>query len=169
MRKSKLDERECRKCEQVFPASREHFGSNPQGGLRRVCRSCMNAYSKSYDAQNKTKKAARDQKRTQSTPGARESFRSALKTKLWNRQSGMCLCCFNQIDRPDSGEGDHVTPVARGGVHDESNWLLTHPQCNREKHNKTLEEHWAWRLKTGLDRPDAQKRNIAMFSHLIPR
>jgi hypothetical protein len=31
-----------------------------------------------------------------------------------------------------------------------ANLFLAHPQCNAEKHKKTLDEHWAWRTKVGL-------------------
>lgn len=29
--------------------------------------------------------------------------------------------------------------------------MLAHAQCNRGKHNKTLVEHWEWRVRVGLD------------------
>jgi 5-methylcytosine-specific restriction endonuclease McrA len=49
-------------------------------------------------------------------------------------------------------ETDHVTPLSRGGDNSPRNLILTHSQCNREKHNKMLREHWDWRFKIGRDR-----------------
>jgi hypothetical protein len=37
----------------------------------------------------------------------------------------------------------------KGGAHDASNFMLAHKQCNKEKHNKTLWEHWDWRYSRG--------------------
>ncbi len=54
-------------------------------------------------------------------------------------------------------EADHVTPVARGGSDDISKIMLAHQQCNREKYNKTLKEHWEWRVKVGLDKESIRK------------
>ena len=45
-----------------------------------------------------------------------------------------------------------MIPLARGGKHDTSNFMLTHKQCNKEKHNKTLVEHWDWRVHVGLNK-----------------
>ena len=60
------------------------------------------------------------------------------------------MCCGKKITDVVHAEIDHATPVAKGGSHDPANLFLAHPQCNAEKHNKTLDEHWAWRKKVGL-------------------
>ena len=62
-----------------------------------------------------------------------------------------CPCCGEPISSIAIAEVDHATPLARGGKHYASNFILTHRQCNKEKHNKTLREHWEWRVKVGLD------------------
>ena len=51
-----------------------------------------------------------------------------------------------------------MIPVARGGKDDASNFLLTHRQCNKEKHNKTLVEHWDWRVRVGLDKENLGRK-----------
>jgi hypothetical protein len=44
-----------------------------------------------------------------------------------------------------------MVPLIKGGSDDKSNLLLAHARCNKEKHNKTLPEHWEWRVRHGLD------------------
>ena len=33
----------------------------------------------------------------------------------------------------------------------QTEFMGTRPKCNKEKHNKTLSEHWEWRVERGLD------------------
>jgi 5-methylcytosine-specific restriction endonuclease McrA len=80
------------------------------------------------------------------------------RRELWKRQFGKCPCCAKPIPSMWEAEVDHIIPVARGGKDNISNIMLTHQQCNREKHNKTLKEHWDWRVRVGLDR--VSLRNI---------
>jgi 5-methylcytosine-specific restriction endonuclease McrA len=74
------------------------------------------------------------------------------RRELWSKQGGRCPCCWKIMRSIFEAEVDHVIPVARGGKDNVANVMLVHPQCNREKHNKTLEEHWEWRVKVGLDK-----------------
>jgi hypothetical protein len=37
--------------------------------------------------------------------------------------------------------------------------MLAHAQCNKEKHNKTLAEHWEWRVNCGLDRENLGRKH----------
>jgi 5-methylcytosine-specific restriction endonuclease McrA len=61
------------------------------------------------------------------------------------------LCCFEEISSAEGSAVDHATPLAKGGRDDPSNLFLAHAQCNKEKHAKTLREHWEWRVRQGLD------------------
>jgi 5-methylcytosine-specific restriction endonuclease McrA len=63
----------------------------------------------------------------------------------------------------DQDEVDHATPLSRGGRDDPSNFFLAHAQCNKEKHNKTLLEHWEWRVRQGMD-----QENLGRKHGLIP-
>lgn len=82
--------------------------------------------------------------------GGHLHFSLAEKHMMLERQRGICLCCGTKIDDASKAEVDHAVPVAKNGTHDASNLFLAHRQCNAEKHNKTLDEHWAWRAKVGL-------------------
>lgn len=110
----------------------------------------MNAYSQDYKKRNKDKRQVRDGKRAAS--GQRGSFGSELKRGLFEKQNGLCVCCFELINDPDTAQVDHMTPLSQGGKDDGSNYLLAHAKCNQEKHGKTLQKYWEWRVVNGLDR-----------------
>ena len=138
----------CTKCGETKPATREFFGSTPSGGLRRSCRPCMAAHSRRHNAANPEQRAARNEARKQR--GGHFVADTRLKKRLYERQGGLCMCCGSKLILLHDAEVDHANPVARGGGHQESNLILAHSQCNREKHAKTLDEHWAWRVRVGL-------------------
>jgi len=112
------------------------------------CRVCVGFNTKSYSQANPGAQAARNAKRVAS--GGHIRLTEGDKQGMWRRQKYLCLCCGKRIDDPQQAEGDHGTPVAKGGSHEQSNLFLAHPQCNQEKHAKTLDEHWVWRAKVGL-------------------
>lgn len=111
----------------------------------------MNRDSAAYEENNKQSRRERDAKRAKKLGGKRGSFSAQIKHSLFQKQGGLCPCCFQEIPRAECGEVDHVTPLERGGRNDSTNLLLVHAQCNREKHKKTLPEHWEWRVTVGLD------------------
>lgn len=152
-------DRKCTRCGETKPSTREYFGSTPSGGLRGYCRSCMNKASAVYEANNKPARRARDEKRAAATGGVRRGFDLSIKLSLFSKQNGRCPCCFELIDRPENGEVDHMAPLAKNGRDDPSNYVLTHARCNREKHGKTMEEHWDWRVKKGLDRENLGRKH----------
>ena len=60
-----------------------------------------------------------------------------IEEKLLLGQSGLCMYC----DKPlIEQQLEHMIPLARGGMHDDSNLCLSCPDCNRRKHTKTAEE-----------------------------
>jgi 5-methylcytosine-specific restriction endonuclease McrA len=143
--------KKCTRCGEEKRATREFFGSTPSGGLRGYCRSCMNRASAEYEANKKDARRERDAKRARAVGGLRRGFDTKTKQDLFRKQNGHCACCFKPIDCPESGEVDHVVPLERGGRDERANLLLAHAQCNKEKHNKTLPEHWEWTVRVGLD------------------
>jgi 5-methylcytosine-specific restriction endonuclease McrA len=143
--------RTCTRCGETKLATREFFGSTPSGGLRGYCRACMNKISRKYEANNKSGRQARNSKRAEAGKGARAGFDLDTKRVLFRKQAAMCPCCMQPIAHLEDGEVDHVIPLSKGGVHSPPNFMLAHAQPNREKHNKTLAEHWEWRVSRGLD------------------
>jgi 5-methylcytosine-specific restriction endonuclease McrA len=149
----------CSRCGQTKPETREFFGSPPSGALRGYCRECMNEASVEYEANNKHRRQIRDAKRAEASGGIRRGFDLETKHSLFRKQEGLCPCCFTPIDCPEDGEVDHVIPLERGGRDEPINLLLTHTRCNKEKHKKTLAEHWEWRVKVGLDQENLGRKH----------
>lgn len=71
---------------------------------------------------------------------------------LWLSQKQLTEL-FGKAKAKDVTQIDHLTPVIQGETHSISNLAIAHKQCNAEKHGKTLEEHWEWREKVGLNIP----------------
>ena len=154
-----LTTRRCTRCDEDKPASLDFFGATSSGNLRGFCKQCMNKASREYEKNNKDKRRLRDAKRDSLEGGSRRGFDLATKQSLWKRQNGICPCCFTEIDRPENAQVDHMTPLARGGSREPWNLALTHTLCNQDKHNKTLREHWDWRVKVGLDQENLGRQH----------
>jgi 5-methylcytosine-specific restriction endonuclease McrA len=119
----------------------------------------MNKASADYEAKNKDKRGERDKKRGEAGAGARAAFDDATKRVLFAKQNGICRCCMKPISSIAVGQVDHVIPLSKGGEHHPSNFMLAHSQCNKEKHNKTLAEHWEWRVLNGLDEENLGRKH----------
>jgi 5-methylcytosine-specific restriction endonuclease McrA len=158
-----MQKKKCTRCGEAKPATREFFGSTPSGVLRGYCRTCMNKASAEYERNNKDRRRKRDAKCASIDRDARAGFDDSTKRALLKRQAGLCPCCFLPITSISLADVDHATPLAKGGVHHPSNFMLAHAQCNKEKHNKTLPEHWEWRVRVGLD-----PENLGRKHGLIP-
>lgn len=154
----------CTHCLQWKPATREYFGGTGTGtgNLRGKCRECAREYDRQFEANNKDKRKQRDARRASTGENARKPFDPSIKVHLYKKQHGFCLCCGKQIDTAQNAEVDHAIPLSRGGLDEDFNLWLVHSKCNREKHNKTLREHWEWRVNNGLD-----QQNVGIKTGLI--
>jgi 5-methylcytosine-specific restriction endonuclease McrA len=56
------------------------------------------------------------------------------------------------LDSIATSSVDHMMPLTRGGTNDFSNLHLVHKLCNTDKKEKTVREHWDWRVKSGSDK-----------------
>jgi 5-methylcytosine-specific restriction endonuclease McrA len=119
----------------------------------------MNKSSAEYEKNNKDRRRQRDARRAGIDPGARAGFDESTKRALLKRQAGLCPCCFQPITAIKDAEIDHATPLAKGGKHHQSNFIVAHAHCNREKHSKTLAEHWEWRVRVGLDEENLGRKH----------
>jgi 5-methylcytosine-specific restriction endonuclease McrA len=133
----------CKKCGVEKPVNRDNFGGQKRGGFRGTCRACMRAYTAKHTRENPEMMGKRIEKRR--AQGGRTTFPEETRVVLWNRNRGICLLCNKPISDFASAHVDHMTPVAKGGTNNLDNLCLAHVQCNKEKHNKTLSEHWEWR------------------------
>ena len=158
------DTKVCNICKITKPATKNYFGHTPNGSLRNQCRECKKAYSKRYDAVNKISQTARNELRLER--GGHMKLNDQQCMALLSNQKGLCLCCGEKILSYKDSELDHGIPIAQGGANKIENLYLAHPQCNTEKHAKTLEEHWAWRERIGLELAN-KPLLIQLLSNLI--
>ena len=138
----------CNKCEEEFLANRKNFGSTPSGNLRGTCRRCMRKHTARHTTNNPQMRKNREIKRRDAAQGFGAT--NDIRRKLLGRDKGICLLCNKQIRTFSSAEIDHLTPVSKGGTNNLWNLCLAHAQCNKEKHNKTLDEHKEWRRLNAL-------------------
>jgi 5-methylcytosine-specific restriction endonuclease McrA len=105
----------------------------------------MAAYTKAYDnksPERKRKAVERASRRATTSFSAAE--RALVYQALIGQQNGRCLYCRETLIG-DNYHIDHMKPIARIGDHTLSNMCISCIQCNKEKHNKTLDEYRAWR------------------------
>lgn len=57
-----------------------------------------------------------------------------LAHKLYVLQSGKCACCYGHLR--EIYDLDHIMPLALGGLNEDRNIQLLHPECNGKKHAK---------------------------------
>jgi 5-methylcytosine-specific restriction endonuclease McrA len=138
----------CKKCGKVYLATREYFGSLSNGSLRGTCRACVNSRSRSWSMNNQDSVRQRSVDRRARVGGWLPT--NELRQKLFTEQLGLCALCGELMENFLEGEVDHLTPAVKGGSNHISNLALAHVSCNREKANKTLGEHIAWRSLVGL-------------------
>ena len=143
------DMRRCSHCGRDYPATREYFGSQPNGNLRRKCRVCVRNHVANYSRDNPLASAERAANRANRGGGHWSTIEE--RQRLFAAQGGVCVCCGSPLKSAIEAHVDHMTPIARGGKDILSNVSLVHERCNLEKHNKNLQEHWQWRVKVGLD------------------
>ena len=61
------------------------------------------------------------------------------------------LLCKEPLGSIESSSVDHMRPLSRRGTNDFSNLHLVHKRCNTDKKEKTVREHWEWRVASGFD------------------
>jgi len=74
--------------------------------------------------------------------------KDALFNDKRRAQQGRCYYCQQSLP-PNGGELDHMHPVCKGGTNMKSNLVAACFKCNREKHNKTIDEYRLWMRKNG--------------------
>ena len=155
----------CTKCKIAKLNTREFFGGKGDGSgkLKPHCRACMNIQSKNYERENKIERKIRDEKRASfGINNSRTTYKYEYKFSLLGIQRGVCFCCYKKIENISESDVDHIIPLSRGGEDADSNILLSHSKCNREKHAKTLVEYWDWRVVNSLD-----KENLGIKFNLL--
>lgn len=70
-------------------------------------------------------------------------FRPQDLADIFQRQKGLCGYCGCELT-PQNCQGDHCTPLSRGGTHTPDNIRLCCTDCNYLKHTRTEEEFLAF-------------------------
>jgi 5-methylcytosine-specific restriction endonuclease McrA len=63
--------------------------------------------------------------------------RAYFRSKLYERDNGMCGICGQLVDYWDM-DIDHIVPKSLGGADHWDNLQITHPKCNRSKGNRFI-------------------------------
>lgn len=144
-----MEKRVCKKCNKEFPLSRDFFGSTPSGGFRFSCRACVRAHVANHHKAHPEQLYNRVKVRKEAQHLAEGHYDENDIDKIRKELKDCCAYCGTPLNL--GGEIDHKTPIGnRGGTNWPSNLTLACLQCNREKHEKTVEEYLAWRKKRGL-------------------
>jgi 5-methylcytosine-specific restriction endonuclease McrA len=81
---------------------------------------------------DKVKRRVNSQNRMNRKSGGKITA-DAIK-KLFVLQKGKCACCGEALG--DDYHVDHITPLSKGGAHEDSNIQLLRGRCNMSKNNK---------------------------------
>ncbi len=71
-------------------------------------------------------------KEIQAIRRARQGAGTVNREALYTHDKGICGICHRPVSA-SKFEIDHITPIARGGKHQEGNVQVAHPTCNRRK------------------------------------
>ena len=138
--------RRCTKCQTLYPLTPENFGQAKPGHPRHRCRECEKERCRDYGQRHD--RSGRDAKRRALDKGMKYSDQQ--KKAMYARQNGMCLLCAKPLVRVDDCSVDHMLPITKDGG-EGSNLHLVHKLCNTDKYDRTVEEHWQWRVDSGFD------------------
>lgn len=144
-----MGEKQCKKCRETFPITRQYFGSTPSGGFRNTCRACMAARTREWAEDNADRVADRlEERRVREIEGGPRDYGKHELVSLRVELNNSCAYCGIPLGR--GGHLDHKIPVALGGTNNLENMTYCCEQCNREKHAKTVHEYFHWRRERNL-------------------
>lgn len=144
-----MEIRKCSKCAKAHPLDVNHFGHNPQGGFRHVCRECIRKVNKQYAEDNPGANTERSRARV-----ARENKAGGKGVSYSEKRQIRCMlddkCAYCRTELKMEGHFDHKIPVAKGGKNEAVNMTLACEKCNLAKHAKTVDEFAMWLKKCGM-------------------
>ncbi len=111
---------------------RDAARSNPEPNRERAKKWRADNPERARESHRKSKAVRRDREKA--------AFKERVSwVQAWEKQKGCCGECGEPIDRslkfPDlmRGSHDHIVPISRGGLHEQSNVQWTHLYCNMLK------------------------------------
>lgn len=144
----RVKEKTCTKCGTTYPATSDHFGHQPNGGLKGFCRKCMNKTSKKWRERNPDGQAEYNANRVAREARAGNGYSDADVRRIRRELGDRCAYCDDPLN--GGGDIDHIIPICHGGAHSAENITLACRKCNGDKHSKTPEEFLEWRKRVGL-------------------
>lgn len=143
-----MEKRTCRKCHEKKPLTIAYFNLLSTGYWRGSCKICMASNTKRHYDANPQKVIDRVAKYKEQKSNAIGSYDASDVSYIRKKVGDRCFYCGTRL--LGGGEVDHMTPVSRNGTNLRTNLTLACRTCNRDKHNKTAAEFFAWRRRLGL-------------------
>ena len=92
----------------------------------------------------------------------------ALTNKLWTIQSHKCYICGEEIDLDLNPTNiDHIKPLVNGGKDEESNFALTHENCNKSKQDADLKVARAMAELSKITKAAEDKHETPSLKHVL--
>ena len=93
---------------------------------------------------------------------------SSLTKKLWEIQNHKCFICGEEIDLElNTTNIDHIKPIVTGGKDDETNFALTHENCNKSKQDADLVVARAMAELSKILKAAEEKRETPSLKHVL--
>lgn len=137
--------KQCSKCGELKPENTDHFNLLPSGNFRGTCKTCMAKNTKKHYDIDPQKVMDRVSKYKNQKVAAGGFCTELDAENIRVAQDDKCIYCGLKLN--GRGELDHKTPVSRGGNSWPSNLAWACTTCNRDKHNKTVQEFLQWRAE----------------------
>lgn len=146
----------CKWCWAEKPETVEFFSivknKRPDGTsytlFRWKCKKCMVKNVRSWQKDNPEMKSKTDKERSERLKNAPWSHTKEDISVIRISQNNKCYYCANTLD--ETQEKDHKISLLRWWTNNPDNIVLACRSCNRDKHNKTVEEFFQWRIENGL-------------------
>lgn len=98
---------------------------------------------------------------------SKEEYNS-LTRKLWDIQNHKCFICGEEIDLDLNPINiDHIKPLVNGGKDDETNFALTHENCNKSKQDADLVVAKAISRLTRILKEAEEKHETPSLKHVL--
>lgn len=116
---------------------RKHYAKTRQRRLERARDNYDPEYHRDWRTANRDKVRHLKWKRKAQERAALGRVSPNIESILWKKQEGLCFYCEEELV---SYHLEHMTPLSRGGRHDNSSLCLSCVSCNLHKHARTAEE-----------------------------
>lgn len=145
----------CNICGKSLPATSEFFSfySNKRNGvistgLRGTCKRCMADRTAKHSKEYPDLVKARVERRKVATANAEGKYELQDIANIRAHLGDRCHYCGTALN--GKGDIDHIVPISKGGTNWPKNLTLACKTCNLDKHAKSAEEFFQWRIQRSL-------------------